>query len=55
VSTAPARVQGDRTLIDVIFSYFGNSTTVAWSVTVDVSTGLPFFASVRPTRYYSRP
>ncbi|HNH47497.1 MAG TPA: hypothetical protein PKY30_10685, partial [Myxococcota bacterium] len=55
VSTAPARVQGDRTLIDVIFSYFGNSTSVAWSVTVDVSTGIPFFASLRPTRYYSRP
>jgi hypothetical protein len=56
VMTKSSRIQGNQRVLDVIFTYLGNSTNVKqkWYCRVDVTKQFPFLVSGM-ARYYDRP
>lgn len=57
VTAKPAAVQGNRSIVDVIFQYMSRDTyeTAYWYVKVDVTGIYPFLASKQVSRYYPAP
>lgn len=57
VDVQPSNVQGNRTIVDVIFQYQARDTVdiLYWYVKVDVTGMFPFMASRHISRYYPAP
>ncbi len=56
IMTNPSRIQGEQVILDVIFTYRGNTTNVSqkWFCRVDVSGHYPYLVSGM-AKYYNRP
>jgi hypothetical protein len=57
VNVTPANVQGNRSIVDVIFEYLARDTyeKYFWYVKVDVTGEFPFLASKQIAKYYPAP